>query len=82
MSEENLHTLLRKLKKELSDLDANSVIRKEVNSLITDIELKLKLQEVSLTENIRDNIEKFEDEHPKVTAILREIMIKLVNIGI
>lgn len=82
MSQEDLHQLLSKLRKEIDYLDASSEIHKEINSLIADIELQLKLQKVSLTENIRNHIEKFEVEHPKITNILSDIMIKLINIGV
>ncbi len=82
MSKEEVHDLLVKLKREVKNLDSNSDIHKEINSLISDIEQKLALNETSLTENIRNYIEQFEAEHPRVTNILSELMIKLMNIGI
>ena len=82
MSQEDLHQLLSALKKEVESLDAGSEAHKEINTLISDIELQLKLQEESLVENIRKYIGRLEAEHPKITNILSDIMIKLSNIGI
>ena len=87
MSQEELHQLLNKLKEELEGLEANSDVCKEVNLLITDIELQLKALEAeqkgtSITENIRNHIEKFEEEHPRVTNILNDLMVKLLSIGV
>ncbi len=82
MSKEEVHDLLVKLKREVNNLDSSSDIHNEMNSLITDIEQQLELNETSITENIRNYIEQIEAEHPRVTNILSELMIKLMNIGI
>ncbi|MEJ2115014.1 MAG: DUF4404 family protein [Gammaproteobacteria bacterium] len=82
MSQEDLHQLLSALRREINNLDANSDAHKEINALISDIELQLKLQEVSLVENIQKYIGRLEAEHPKITNILSDIMAKLTNIGI
>ena len=82
MGQEDLHQLLNALKKEVGNLDASSKVHKEINALISDIELQLELQEESLVENIHKYIGRFEAEHPKITNILSEIMIKLSNIGV
>ena len=87
MSQQELHHLLSLLKEELEDLESSSESHKEISSLITNIELQIqtledKQQHRPLTENIRNHIEKFETEHPRITGILNDIMMKLSNIGI
>ena len=87
MSQEELHQLLNKLRAELENLEINSDAHQELSLLITNIEhqiegLEDKQQKVSLTENLRTHIEKFEVEHPRITGILNDIMMKLSNIGV
>ena len=87
MSQQELHHLLNLLKEELEDLETSSDSHKEISSLIANIELQIQTlednqQHMSLIENIRNHIEKFETEHPIITGILNDIMIKLSNIGI
>ena len=87
MSQEESHQLLNKLRQELEGLEANSDVHKEISLLITEIESQLLTLEaerkgISITENIRNHIEKFEEEHPRVTNILHDLMVKLLSIGI
>ena len=87
MSEEELHQLLNKLRAELECLDTDSDVHQELGLLISNIEqqieeLKDKQHEMSLVENVQTHIEKFEVEHPRITNILNDIMMKLTNIGI
>lgn len=82
MSQKEIHLLLDKLKKEIEILDSNSELHLEINQLIVDIEHHLKLREATVVDNIRNYIERMEIEHPRITNILSELMIKLINIGI
>lgn len=87
MSQAELHHLLNMLREELEFLEVNSDVRKESSLLITEIELQLQTLEAdrkgtSITDNIRNHIEKFEEEHPRVTNILNDLMVKLLSIGV
>ncbi len=87
MSQEELHQLLHKLKSEVKDLDIKTDDQQELNQLIKGIEdqvndVELENSHQSLLDNLRIHIERFEVEHPRMTGILNEIMLKLSNIGI
>lgn len=87
MSQEELHQLLEKLREELNNLEINSSAYQEVSLLITNIEdqikgLEDKKPKTSLADNLRTHVEKFEVEHPRITGILNDIMVKLSNMGI
>jgi len=87
MSQKDLHQLLSKLRKELDRLETDSDAHQELSLLIINIveqieELGDKKNKVSLTENVKAQIEKFEVEHPRITSILNDVMMKLTNIGI
>ena len=87
MSQEDLQQLLNELRTELSELDTDSETSQELQLLINEIEDKIEELEEShhqhaLTDSVQENIVKFEVEHPKITAILNDIMLKLSNMGI
>ena len=84
MENVKLNSLLSKLKEELDELDIGSKKHQEISQLITDIENKIEEieDEPSLIERLQMHIEEFEVEHPKFTAILNDIMVKLGNLGI
>jgi hypothetical protein len=87
MSQEDIKRLLDKLKEEIKSLEVNSVMYREVISLISDIENQVLLQkdqqeETSLINSIRNYIGEFEVEHPRITNVLNDIMIKLISIGV
>lgn len=87
MSQKDLHQLLSKLRKELDRLETDSDVHQELSLLIINIVqqiegLESKKNKVSLTENVQAQIEKFEVEHPRITSILNDVMMKLTNIGI
>ena len=87
MSQEELHNLINNLKDELNDLKLSKDTREEISTLVEEIELESKTLEnkiykSSLLESIQMKIEKFETEHPRITNILNEIMMKFSNIGI
>jgi len=87
MSQKDLHQLINKLRKELDRLETDSDAHQELSLLIINIveqieELGDKKNKVSLTENVKAQIGKFEVEHPRITSILNDVMMKLTNIGI
>ena len=87
MSQEELQQLLNKLRVELNSLDINSDEYHKVNSVIASIENQIEEIEEqqsksTLKEDLQKYIEKFEVEHPRITGILNDIMVKLGNMGI
>ncbi len=87
MSQEDLHHKLNKLRSELENLEVNSDVHQELSHLISSIEQQIqgledKQHKNSLMESIQGHIEKFEVEHPRITSILNDIMVKLSNIGV
>lgn len=84
MENVKLHKLLSQLKEELKELNIDSENYQEISQLISDIENQIEdiEEEPSLIERLQMQIEQFEVEHPKFTAILNDIMVKLSNMGI
>lgn len=83
MEKAKLHQLLSQLKEELEQLDTDSETHQEISQLITDIENQIEAEhKASIIESLQMQINRFEVEHPKVSAILNDIMIKLGNMGI
>ena len=82
MSQEDIRLTLNKLKKEIDGLESNSTTSKELYQLMDELEQLLQARENTLIDDVRHQIEKLETEHPKITNILSEIMIKLINIGV
>lgn len=87
MSQAELRHLLNMLREELEFLEVNSDVRKESSLLITEIELQLQTLEAdrkrtSITDKIRNHIEKFEEEHPRFTNILNDLLLRLLSIGV
>ncbi len=87
MPQTELRESLEKLRREIERLDPGDRQSKErLNALIVDLELKLSQPESqhhdNLIDNVREGIEHFEVEHPRITYILNHIMVTLGNMGI
>ena len=87
MSQKDLHQLLNELRAELQGLEASSDTHGDLNKLTFSIEQQIeklddRKRQISLIENIQILIEKFEVEHPRITSILNDVMMKLMNLGI
>ena len=87
MSKENLKQDLEKLRSEVNQIaNDRPDSRKKLNSLINDLEKRIESEtdedDIGLIENIREQISRFEAEHPRATAILNDIMVTLSNMGI
>ena len=88
MSREKLEHALERLRSELDSLgqgpeEANARLRR----LIDDVErqmdsLELGNDDASVGDTIKDYIEQFEIEHPRITNILNDVMVTLSNMGI
>jgi len=83
MSRAELETLLAQLHDEI-DTIAPSERQQRLRALIADLERELAPTAAprELSQGLRERIETFEVEHPRVTAILNDIMVTLSNLGI
>lgn len=87
MSRAQLEQSLERLRGELETLDAAGDTTR-LRALIDEVESQLDALESgedddgTLVDGLRTQIEQFEVEHPRVTAILNDIMVTLSNMGI
>ncbi len=84
MSREHLQDLLQRLRGELAQLESSDS-RPRLETLVTDLERELAADEgegTGLTQELKRRVETFEVEHPRVTAILNDVMVTLSNLGI
>ena len=84
MSREQLGHLLSRLRAELATLEAgDDGAQTRLRTLLDDIEGQLGDHDnEGLTSELKRRIETFEVEHPRVTAILNDVMVTLSNLGI
>ena len=88
MSRTDLHQLLEALRAAVQDIAASDQEAKaNIDALIAALERQIKTPNdvagsASVIANARSSIEQFETVHPRVTAILNELMMILSGIGI
>ncbi len=88
MSRDELHEPLERLRAEIRKLgEDDDAIKRRMKRLVADLERQLESSEESghepqLIEGLRENIERFEVEHPRLTGVLNRIMVHLSNMGI
>jgi chaperonin cofactor prefoldin len=88
MSRAELKQSLERLRRELAALGPNdSEVRERLSPLIDEIEQEIGTlatsdNQASQLEKLRNHVEAFEVEHPRVTNILNDIMVTLSNLGI
>lgn len=84
----HLHESLKKLRSEIDALDTgDEEARQRLGKLIQDIEKTLEHPEDTggdehLGEQLKTSILRFEVSHPRLAAIMNDIMEKLSNMGI
>ena len=82
MSSEQLEHLLTRLREELATLESTSAqAQPRLRALIDDIERQIAAQSEGVTGDLKRRVEAFEVEHPRVTAILNDVMVTLSNMG-
>jgi ABC-type lipoprotein export system ATPase subunit len=83
MSRADLETLLAQLHNEI-DAIVPSERQQRLRVLIGDLEHELAQTDPprELSHGLRQRLATFEVEHPRVTAILNDIMVTLSNLGI
>lgn len=83
MGREQLEQLLTRLREELASLENGSAqAQPRLRELVDDIERQVTAQDEGVTGELKRRIEAFEVEHPRVTAILNDVMVTLSNLGI
>ncbi len=76
-----LKEVLERLRAEVDTLGVDENEAKNLTELISEIDAKVDSGE-PLSERVKHYLEKFEVEHPRVTAILNELLVTLSNMGI
>lgn len=88
MSETKLNEALQELKTEIAALQVEDTdAKRRLETLVEGLEKKLETpsdeeHHHGLVEDVRDSVEHFEVEYPRLTAILNDIMMALSNMGI
>lgn len=89
MSEESkrrLHEGLTRLREELAKLETDEATRRRLEDLAGRVERQLAEEggesHHALLQELEDEILRFEVEHPRLTAIINDIMVALANMGI
>lgn len=83
MSREQLEHLLGRLRDEVAALEQRgAAVQPQLRTLIDDIERQVAAEDTSVTSELKRRVEAFEVEHPRVTAILNDVMVTLSNLGI
>ncbi len=88
MSENKLRDDIEKLRDEIKTLSTDEDISKEkLENLLQEIESGLETdsqnnRQPELLAGLKESVGHFETEHPRVTAIINDIMVTLSNMGI
>lgn len=88
MTQQKLNDVIQELKSQIASLEVSDAQAKQkLQSLVDGLEEKLRspkdeTHHHSLVEEVRDSVGHFEVEHPRITAILNDLMMTLSNMGI
>jgi hypothetical protein len=84
MNEQHLREQLERLSTELQTPTLDTDKRETITALIADIELQLNegIADDSLVDQVEAVVSTFEVEHPRIAAILNNIVTTLGNIGV
>ncbi len=83
MNEQQLRDQLQKLEGELQSLPADSAQRQSIDALIADLKIQLDEGPVeALVERVEGAVAVFEAEHPRIAAVLNNIMVTLTSMGV
>ena len=89
MSPEQLESLILRLREEIAGLETvDSDNRDTLNQLLQQIEISLSLDSDSQSSNadlkntLSETITQFEASHPRITAIINDILLTLSHLGI
>ncbi len=83
MSEQQLREQLLNLQVELQTLPADSPQRESMAALIAEIEAQLEDGPIeALVEQVEGAVTVFEAEHPRIAAVLNNIIVTLTGMGV
>lgn len=83
MRESELEVLVAQLRAELAKLQADeSRALAQLEPLLLELERALRAPTPGLRERVTTQIREFEVEHPRLTAILNDVLTSLGNLGI
>lgn len=85
MTKTKINNLVTQLQQEIDQVDGITENKKqELENLIRNIESGLEEEKVSdeLNESLAETVADFEASHPRLTAIINDIMVTLSNLGI
>ena len=87
MEREELQRSLEGLRSEIRKLGKDDErIKRRMRRLVADLERQLESEEDSdegeLIDSVRDYIDQFEVDHPRLTGMLNRVMVALSNLGI
>ncbi|QQD17594.1 DUF4404 family protein [Spongiibacter nanhainus] len=88
MDTKHLHEQLKQLQLEIDEQAMEGKSRAKLHALVDDIDRELGsgpdlvLEDSGLQERVEEMISSFEVDHPTVSGILKDIMVKLASIGV
>lgn len=88
MDTKHLHEQLKRLQSEIDEQAMQGESRAKLHALVDDIDRELGsgpelvLEDTGLQERVEELISSFEVDHPTVSGILKDIMVKLASIGV
>jgi len=88
MDTKHLHEQLKQLQLEIDEQAMEGTSRAKLHALVDDIDRELGsgpdlvLEDSGLQERVEEMISSFEVDHPTVSGILKDIMVKLASIGV
>lgn len=87
MSQEHIHQLLQNLRRDIEGLPEGEA-KRHMQGLVGELDQRLATTATTaehrdgVVDQIKHAVERFEADHPRVTAILNDIMVSLSNMGI
>ncbi|MAK43212.1 MULTISPECIES: DUF4404 family protein [Spongiibacter] len=88
MDPKHVHEQLNRLQSEIDDLPVESGERAKLHALVEDIDRELGsgpelvLEDTGLQERLDEMVSSFEVDHPTISGLLKDIMVKLASIGV
>lgn len=83
MGAQQLQEQLLKLQAELQTLPADSPQRESMEALVAEIETQLEDGPIdALVEQVEGAVTVFEAEHPRIAAVLNNIIVTLTGMGV
>jgi hypothetical protein len=87
MSKEKISASIESLRAEIGNLDVEDTAAKaRLDGLVVELEKQLREPEPAdasaLDESVKELIEHFEVEHPRITGVLNDLMVTLSGMGI